>query len=350
MAASLVLLESTKAWRRLSSSAVSARSLRLLSPGCENGTAPASSSTTIRRTAFPSRQPQRNFSQQQQPQRESQDPAYRHRHGGIQPHPDSIGATIRPGNQVVRTLPSGKVHSRYTELVHGYFWMLKDLKRCGEKPLLSNETLIRESDAKLFPSLQGPLKTLSGVTVADLHAHCLRKNRSRDAAAQCTLIGVSFRDFGFQQLASWIEPFDAALGGKDRYEVLKINIAEGWFNRWILRAFIIGSTKMNTPKEEHDRTLLYFGKNTVLESFRDALRMHNVLTGYVFLLDGLGRVRFAGSGVATEEEAARLVRLAQQLTPVSSSSSGRGNGRSPAASRNFHKRRSTRASAVSRRR
>ena len=219
--------------------------------------------------------------------------------------------------------------------------MLKDLKLCGEKPLVSNETLIRECDAKVFPRLQN-LKSLSGDT-ADLPSYCLRKNRSQDAAAQCTLVGISFRDFGFQQLNSWIEPFDAAFADKDRVEVLKVSISEGWFNKWILRGFILGSTKMNTPKSEHDRTLMCFSNSAVLEGFRDALRMHNVMVGYVFLLDGLGRVRFAGSGVATKEEAERLVRLAQELTPLSS-------GARPFATRGSSKRRPGRSSSVGRRR
>lgn len=259
------------------------------------------------------------------------DPAYRHRHHGIQTHPDSIGHLIQPGNQVVRTTPRGKVQKRYTELIYGYFWNLKDLKRCNEKPVLSNENLIRESDAKVFPQLLGS-KNLLGEGI-DLPSYCLRKNRSQDPAAQCTLIGISFRDYGFKQLPSWIEPFDAAFAGKDRVEVLKVNISDGWFSRWVLRGFIMGSTKRNTDVKEHGRTVLHFAKTSVLENFRDALRMHNVLTGYVFLLDGLGRVRWAGSGAASEEEAARLIRLTEELTPLSSSSSSSRSGKGRLAPR-----------------
>ena len=247
----------------------------------------------------------------------SAEPAYRHRHHGIQTHPDSIGHLILPGNQVIRVTSKGAVQKRYTELVHGYFWNLKDLERCGSKPVLSNERLIHESDAKVFPYLLGS-KNLAG-DVIDLPSYCLRKNRSQDPASQCTLIGVSFRDFGYRQLPSWIDTFDAAFAGKDRVEVLKLNISEGWFNKWILRGLIAGSTKRNTPAVEHNRTLIHFGKGLALENFRDDLRMHNVLTGYVFLLDGLGRVRFAGSGTASDEEAALLIRLAKELTPLSSS-------------------------------
>jgi ATPase complex subunit ATP10 len=189
--------------------------------------------------------------------------------------------------------------------------MIKDLKRSQEKPVVSNKELIPEKRAKVFPFLDN-LKSLRGGKV-DLPEFFLRKNRSHDVDAQCTLVAISFRDFGYNLLASWLDPFAEAMTGKDRVEVVRLNLSEGWVNKWILRGFITGLTKRNTPQSEQDRTFLYFGD---LESFRDSLRMHNVMTGYVFLLDGLGRVRFAGSGPASEEEAERLIRFAKELTPL----------------------------------
>ena len=72
--------------------------------------------------------------------------------------------------------------------------------------------------------------------------------------------------------------------------------------------------KRNTTPEVQDQTLLYFtgGNDSQLNDFRDALRMYNEMTGYVLLLDGIGRVRFAGSGTATDEEAQRLISFAKE--------------------------------------
>jgi ATPase complex subunit ATP10 len=235
-----------------------------------------------------------------------------HRHTGIRMHPDSISKSILPGNMTIKKNRAGDGKKRYTELVYGYFWMIKDLRKTDDKPVLSNDKLIPESLAKSFPVLNG-LKSLVGDKV-DIPAHFLRKNRSRDAAAQCTLVAVSYRDFGYKLLDSWIEPFESALQGKDRVEIVKLNLSEGWLNKWILQILIQGLMKQNTPAQEHDRTFIYFGSD--LEPFRDALRMHNVLTGYVFLLDGLGRVRFAGSGGADQAEIENLVKLAHELTPL----------------------------------
>jgi ATPase complex subunit ATP10 len=194
---------------------------------------------------------------------------------------------------------------------YGNFWMIKDLKQTGEKPILANKSLIDEQDAKLFPTVTGAM-SLSGKSV-DFPAHFVRKNRSKDTEAQCTLLAISFRDFGFQQLPSWLDPFNAEFGSNDRVETLKINVANGWFDRYLLRPLITTLTKRNTDPKDHENTFLYYG-NT--DQLCDALRMRNLLAGYIFLLDGLGRVRFAGSGVATDKEVNTLISLTKKLTPL----------------------------------
>jgi ATPase complex subunit ATP10 len=42
--------------------------------------------------------------------------------------------------------------------------------------------------------------------------------------------------------------------------------------------------------------------------------MHNLMTNFIFLVDDLGRIRFAGSGPASEEEVARVIGFAKKLT------------------------------------
>jgi ATPase complex subunit ATP10 len=71
----------------------------------------------------------------------------------------------------------------------------------------------------------------------------------------------------------------------------------------------------NTPVQQRDTTLVYFsGSNTTpLDEFRDVLRMHNVMINYVYLLDDVGRVRFAGSGLANEEDLTRLFLCTDEL-------------------------------------
>lgn len=237
------------------------------------------------------------------------------RHSGLHLHPESISQHILPGNQVERTTRKGLKTLRYTELVYGYFWMLRDLRQSDNRPLLP--TTIPTDQAKVFPHLPG-LQSLSknnnNNNMVNLPEYIWRKNRSGDAHAQCTLVALAYRDFGFQQLPSWVDPFRTAASAKkiaaDRYEAITINMAQGWLNRWMLRWLIVRLNQQNTPSEHHASTFVCFGEH---ERFRDDLRMHNILPGYVFLLDGLGRVRFAASGEATDEGLHQMLHVAEQI-------------------------------------
>jgi len=114
-------------------------------------------------------------------------------------------------------------------------------------------------------------------------------------------------------LPSWTDPFDKALrNGKDaeRFEIVRITVNEGWVTK-LLTPFIVSGAKKNTPEKDHANTLLYFGD---AEEWRDILRMHNIYTGYVFLVDGIGRVRWAGSGDGSEDEVQSMLQFAKNLT------------------------------------
>ena len=83
---------------------------------------------------------------------------------GLNVNPDGIGSLVLPGNLVYKHYKfTGNTRKVPLELVHGYFWMLNDLRNTNGKPILSNETLISEEDAQTFPQLTG-LETLSKVT------------------------------------------------------------------------------------------------------------------------------------------------------------------------------------------
>jgi ATPase complex subunit ATP10 len=141
----------------------------------------------------------------------------------------------------------------------------------------------------------------------------LRKNKSRDPNAQCTLLTVAFKEFGHQQTLTWADPFERAFQGNDRVEVFRLTVTEGWFNRYFLKAFITRAIKQVTKPEDRDTRLVYSATN--VEPFCDPVRIHNLHCGYVFLLDGAGRVRFAGSGDSSEQEMEQLISYAKEFTP-----------------------------------
>ncbi|CAB9506625.1 F1F0 ATP synthase assembly protein Atp10 [Seminavis robusta] len=230
-------------------------------------------------------------------------------------NPDSLGSKIKPGNLIDKYNKRAKeTRTVPVELEKGYFWMIKDLQETKGKPTLSNPHLIPAEKAQLFPRVLAGVSTLAGKDV-EIPEFFLRRNRSRDEHAQCTLVALSCRDHGFQSLKTWTEPFQEAFQDNPRGEVVHLHITEGWFSASVLGSLITRMVRNNTPVEHHDNTLICLRKD--LEDFRDALRIHNVMCGYIFLLDGIGKVRFAGSGEASEAEKVRLVQFAQDLTQVS---------------------------------
>jgi ATPase complex subunit ATP10 len=263
---------------------------------------------------------------------------------GIKVNPDSLGMNVLPGNLIYKKYKlSGNTRKIPLELAHGYFWMLKDLKNTNQKPTLSNEQLIPARDAQLFPTLKD-LNTLDDSnTEVDLPLFFQEKahqQQSRSGAGKITLVAIAFRDNGFKLMPTWTVPFEEAFQQKNddslasssssssRVQTFHVSITEGLFV-YPLRGMVRRIMKNNTPISQQSKTLTYFGTKEVME-FRDVLRMHNIMTSYVFLLDDLGRVRFAGSGEASDDEVKRLIEFAEELvresdpTFITTSSSGGG--------------------------
>ncbi len=234
---------------------------------------------------------------------------------GIHANPDSIVSLLSPdGRSVFKKDRKGDVREVLVERAYGHFWMMQDLSKAGSKPILMSE--ISEADAEVFPTLLDA-RVLSTDEIVDVPSFFLRDNRSRDPSAQCTLVGVAYKDYGYKMLPTWIDPFEAAFGiGNPRAKAMRLSITEGKFTRMLLSGFLTRSFRKATPPQLQSQTLLCFGPRQVsVNDLNNTLGMNNTLAGYVYLLDGLGRVRFAGSGEATEAEVKRLIDLAMELTP-----------------------------------
>jgi ATP10 protein len=297
---------------------------------------------------------------------------YQKRHLGIILHPNSITNFIIPGNKILKRRKDGKIVPKSIELEYGYFWMIKDLDRCLQKPILSNTSLIPERTSIVFPSLpnvsslgksyinsvnttttstsSGTTSSTDGATstsstsnggfwsrflsssksnnVITLPEYFVRKNRSNDPMANCTIVCISFRDFGFQHIKQWQEQIKeqqqqnnkSKNNNNDRIEVITLHISEGFIIKNVLQTAIRAITRRNTSPELYDTTFLYFSNgrsNDPMESFRDALRFHNTLVGYIVLVDGIGRVRYVASGEPSNNDVSNLLQLANELTPVS---------------------------------
>jgi mitochondrial ATPase complex subunit ATP10 len=238
---------------------------------------------------------------------------------GIKVNPDSLGNEILPGNLIYKTYKlTGNVRKIPVELVKGYFWMVTDLKKTNHKPTLSNDNLIPEHESQTFPTLMG-LRALSDTTTTVDLPWFFLDQQYEHAAGKITLVAVTFRDNGFKLVPSWTIPFEQAFQDTsmaNKVQTYLVSITEHWV-LYPFRGLLTRVMKNNTPPKNQSKTLVYFGTKD-LDDFRDVLRMHNIMTSYVFLLDDLGRVRFAGSGKASEEEVSNLIQLTKELIVESS--------------------------------
>uniref|UniRef100_A0A7S1BRD1 Mitochondrial ATPase complex subunit ATP10 n=1 Tax=Corethron hystrix TaxID=216773 RepID=A0A7S1BRD1_9STRA len=239
-------------------------------------------------------------------------------------NPNSRVSEIMPGGMIMKE-NLGVMKEKRVDLEYGHFWMMKDIRDCNSKPLLSNPQLISSSEALPFPSLYN-CTTLSGVTNLSLTD---RLRSPSSGSYGCTLVAISFKQYGFEMLPSWIGPFERVFNEENenlsqrrkkhrrsaisvRPNIVQIAISEGGILR-LLSSIVTNSMRRNVPQHLHDNTLLHFGDGEDVGILRDVLRMHNDLPGYVVLVDGKGRVRWMGSGLPEEEEIDILVGCARNL-------------------------------------
>lgn len=247
------------------------------------------------------------------------------RHKGIMMHPDSVGQYILPGNVVSKTTLTGKHLWQPVILEHGHFWMLRDLRQTGDKPVLTTtttttSTLIDEKSAKVFPSLSGLecLDQTAKPNVIDVPTHWLRKNRTQDANSQCTLVGMAFRDYGYSMLQDWLPPIQEKLNEhiynvyRDRVEIVRLSLNEGYWQKYVLKPIVMASMRRNTTDPvERASTFVHFA-TSLNDTFRDPIRAHNLMPAYIYLLDGKGRVRWVASGPPSKDKDENEVELLWQ--------------------------------------
>ena len=114
-------------------------------------------------------------------------------------------------------------------------------------------------------------------------------------------------------------------------KMFDVSVGTSPFARF-MRSTLINNMRKNTPEHLLDHSLACYptdaGEQVVLENLIHRLDMYNSKNCYVFLLDGMGRVRWRGAGNATEDELRTLKKLTIQLvsSQSSQSSSSQNNG------------------------
>lgn len=203
------------------------------------------------------------------------------------------------------------------ELNRGYFADISELKKHGGKVGFANKTLIPTIAAKRFPPLivefvDGRKHSLP-VDVGNPNDHVKSSDRTVDLHA--TLLCLSFRANAPAMIDSWTLPFLEAFKTKSNVQLYEISFIDSWLlslnpiKRLLLRT--MRKSEISDGYQGLQRHVAYaFGDHYDL---RKELNILNLLTGYIFLLDSKGRIRWQGFGIASDDEVSSMLSCASWL-------------------------------------
>lgn len=194
------------------------------------------------------------------------------------------------------------------EMNRGYFADMSELRKHGGKIAMANKIIIPAMAAVKFPVIE--VDQSDGQSFK-LPICCSGKkvDQNTPSVPKATLLCLSFRASSQAMIDSWGVPFRNTFHDKEDVHLYEVSFIDSWLlsqkpiKRLLLRI-------MRKPRSEDDqgplrRQIVYsFGDHYY---FRKELKILNLLTGYVFLLDKFGRIRWQGFGTATPEELPSLL-------------------------------------------
>uniref|UniRef100_A0A1D1Y2U5 Mitochondrial ATPase complex subunit ATP10 n=1 Tax=Anthurium amnicola TaxID=1678845 RepID=A0A1D1Y2U5_9ARAE len=204
--------------------------------------------------------------------------------------------------QVINKAAIEKERARLSdELNRGYFADIQEFNKHGGKIAMANKTIIPSMAAMKFPDLE---VNLSDGRSLRLPNHSLEAENltSEEAKPSASLLCLSFRANSQVMTESWSAPFMNAFSASGKAQIYEVSFIDsrllslGPIKRMMLRIL----KKSSCPQWQR---VYSFGDHY---EFRKKLKILNLLSGYIFLLDKYGKIRWQGFGLATKEELSSL--------------------------------------------
>ena len=145
-------------------------------------------------------------------------------------------------------------------------------------------------------------------TLDELVSPFQSQHSSRGDGRGLRLVTFSFKAYGHTLAESWALPFlESPLATE--VPVISLCFVEYGFLSLAKGAFL-GNLKKEVDESRWDRTAFIFGG---VMDFATRLLLPNKFTGYAYLIDDFGRVRWRGCGKAEEEDLEALYKCTQEL-------------------------------------
>ncbi|XP_051132553.1 uncharacterized protein LOC127252431 [Andrographis paniculata] len=195
------------------------------------------------------------------------------------------------------------------EIGRGYFDDISEMKRHGGKIGMANKIIIPAAAAMKFPAIEVNGLDASTVKLPVISDEKAAGTSSPSNAPKASLVCLSFRASSQPMVASWSLPFLKTFGHYSTdIHLYEISLIDTWLLCWgPIKKLLLKVMRKPKPDEKQQvfqrQVGYYFGDHYY---FRKELKIINLLTGYVFLLDKFGRIRWRGYGWATEDELASL--------------------------------------------
>lgn len=193
------------------------------------------------------------------------------------------------------------------EMNRGYFADIKEMKQHGGKIATANKIIVPAMAAVKFPALE--------VNFSDGSSLRLPITLDTMNVPRVSMLCLSFRANSQAMIDSWTVPFVDKFSNSNEIQLFEVSFIDSWLlTRSPLKKPLLRIMRKSNLRDRDDalqRKIAYsFGDHYY---FRKELKILNLLTGYIFLLDKFGRIRWQGFGLATEEELSSLFSCTSHL-------------------------------------
>ncbi|EOA36989.1 hypothetical protein CARUB_v10009984mg [Capsella rubella] len=189
----------------------------------------------------------------------------------------------------------------------GYFADMKEFREHGGKIAAANKTIIPAVSAMKFPALAVTFANGESQTLP-ITSNNNEVNTESLAVPKLSLVCLSFRASSQEMISSWSKPFLESFGNRKDLQLFEVSFIDKWLlglspiKKLLLRVL---QKPKNSENHVLQRQVVYaFGDHY---NFRKQIKVLNLLTGYILLLDKSGRIRWQGFGTATPEEVSQLL-------------------------------------------
>eukprot|EP00638_Chattonella_subsalsa_P003909 CAMPEP_0117751468 /NCGR_PEP_ID=MMETSP0947-20121206/10992_1 /TAXON_ID=44440 /ORGANISM="Chattonella subsalsa, Strain CCMP2191" /LENGTH=235 /DNA_ID=CAMNT_0005569853 /DNA_START=232 /DNA_END=939 /DNA_ORIENTATION=- len=207
--------------------------------------------------------------------------------------------SVLPSYQTAQFASAGKKEKKRIrkEVEKGHFYEIKELNEHGGKVFPTDKKLRPKSI--LFPSIEC-------LSLANGESRTL----PQALGPNTSLVAISYKQFGFQMFDTWIPSYLENFNNKAGHQLVYLSVVEGFMLK-MFQSLLLKSMKGAIPPEFHDTSFSHFGET---EELRESLGITNRLSGYLYLVDKDGFIRWRGCGRASEQELEHLMRATEQIS------------------------------------